>query len=61
MAHTIEPISETEFKVNNTFVYKDQNNKWVAAPPIESQSVQSAVNNYIQSLSNEKQKYSQRK
>lgn len=54
MAYTIEPVSEPEFKVNNTFVYKDHNDKWIANPPIESQPMQKAVNNYIKGLTNER-------
>ena len=50
MAEEITRISETKFKVNNTHVYKDQNNNWIANPPIESQSMQDAVNNYISNL-----------
>lgn len=50
MSFKITSISDTEFRVNNTYVYLDQNNNWIANPPIESQSMQDAVNNYIKAL-----------
>lgn len=42
MAHEINKLSETEFRVNSIYVYKDHNGKWIATPPIESQSMQDA-------------------
>ncbi|MDB0603157.1 hypothetical protein PL373_18900 [Tenacibaculum maritimum] len=50
MPYNFHSISETDFRVNNIFVYKDHSDKWIATPPIESQPMQTAVNNYINNL-----------